>query len=361
MIKENDINAQFIKSLKEITYKMNLLLVEDDLQIQSQLKSFLSNFFKNINTANDGIEALEKYKNNQYSLVITDLSMPNMTGDELIENIKRINESQYIIVISAHSEQQRVIKLANAGISGYLVKPIDLSATIQQIYKACKVLYNQTMLEHFTLMLEESNSELLIQNSKLQEKLKENTKPKEEEKPLSTYTPTVPSQSTTVTQPIIQHKRTMSAAEFLETYPLELDETNENLENLEAKFYTLLASAEKNFDSDVLSELISLLNNFAREIELIPNFGQIADGIYEVAKAFDSVEDFSKMKAILPMLGSLFDNLEKWRREVFVYSNVEDIHYMDNSLLSDAQSLQNFLNSNNTAASSNDEDLFEFF
>lgn len=358
MIRENEIDIKFIKSLKEITYKMDLLLVEDDSQILSQLKSFLSNFFKNIDTANDGIEALDKYKKGQYSLVITDLSMPNMTGDELIENIKKINESQYIIVISAHSEQQRVINLANAGINGYLVKPIDLSATIQQIYKACKVLYNQTMLEHFTIMLEESNSELLIQNSKLQEMLKQNTKPKEEEKPLSTYTP---SQSTIVTQPVIQHKRTMSAAEFLETYPLELDETNENLENLEAKFYTLLANAEKNFDSDILSELISLLNRFAREIELIPNFGQIADGIYEVAKAFGSVEDFSKMKTILPMLGSLFDNLEKWRREVFVYQSVEDIHYMDNSLLSDAQSLQNFLNTSSASTSSNDEDLFEFF
>lgn len=361
MIKNSD-NNEIIKNLKEIAYEMSILVVEDDTLLQEQLKAFLSRFFRQIDVASNGVEALEKYSQKEYSLIFTDLTMPYMGGEELARKIKAINESQHIMVLSAHSESEKLISLVNIGIDGYLLKPLDITPVLRQINKTCQAIYNRNMLEHFNLMLEESNNELMNKNAELKEALQELSAAKQTIQRLSSAQ--IKPQETAVKPEIkkevsfVQTKK-ISAREFAESYPLELESTNENLEDLEARFYTLLANAEKTFNQESVIELTGLLNDFAREIEMIPQFGPIAHGILEVEKSFRSVQDHSKIPTVLPMLGSLFDNLEKWRRGIFLYQDVEDIHYMDNSLISDAMSLQGFLNSSSSSDSdSSDLELF---
>jgi hypothetical protein len=217
------------------------------------------------------------------------------------------------------------------------------------------------MLEHFNLMLEESNNELMSRNTELKETLEELQAAK---KTIQRFSSTQSKTEEIAPKPEIKKEisfvqtKKISAVEFINSYPLELESTNENLEDLEAKFYTLLSDAEKTFDQRSVSELTGLLNDFAREIEMVPQFGPIAHGILEVEKAFRSVQDHSKIPTVLPMLGSLFDNLEKWRKGIFLYHDVEDIHYMDNSLISDAMSLQGFLSSDGSSSDSSDLELF---
>jgi hypothetical protein len=76
-----------------------------------------------------------------------------------------------------------------------------------------------------------------------------------------------------------------------------------------------------------------------------------------LAMTFESVYEVEKLPAIMPMITSLFDNLENWRRSIFFYRNAEDIHYLDNSLISDALSLQGFLSNEHTSSDS-DMELF---
>jgi len=359
MVIQNSTNNDIVKNLKEISYEMSILIVEDDILLQEQLKTFLSRFFKYIDVANNGLEALEKYGKNKYSLIFTDLTMPFMGGEELTRRIKAINESQHIMVLSAHSESDKLIQLVNIGIDGYLLKPLDITSVLKQITKICQAIYNRDMLEHFNLMLEESNSELMNRNAELRAALKELTAAKETIQKLSTpqnqteIKPTKPKEEVS----FVQTKK-ISAIEFANSYPLELESTNESLEDLEAKFYTLLANAERTFDQESVLELTGLLNDFAREIEMVPQFAPIAHGILEVEKAFRSVQDHTKIPTVLPMLGSLFDNLEKWRKGIFLYQDVDDIHYMDNSLISDALSLQGFLSSESSTSDSSDMELF---
>jgi DNA-binding response OmpR family regulator len=354
----NNTNSDIVKNLKEIAYGMSILIVEDDILLQEQLKMFLSRFFKHTDVANNGLEALALYEKNQYSLIFTDLTMPFMGGKELAEKIKNINESQHIMVLSAHSESDKLIQLVNIGIDGYSLKPLDFTSVLKQVNKICQAIYNRDMLEHLNIMLEESNSELINKNIELKSTLEELMNAKKTIEKLSTVNNKPPTKNNQLKKEItIVQAKKMSAVEFLNSYPLELESTNESLEELEADFYTLLTTAEKTFDHTALMALTDILHLFAREIEMVPQFGAVAHGILEVEKAFRSVEDHTKIPTVLPMLGSLFDNLEKWRKGIFLYHDAEDIHYMDNSLISDALSLQAFLSSND---SSSDTEM-EFF
>lgn len=361
------------KHLKEIAFNMKVLLVEDDVELQKQLKLFLSRFVGKVDTAGNGIEALKEYKDNPYDLIITDLTMPSMGGIELAKKIHALNEQQKIIVISALSESDQLIELINIGIDAFLLKPLNMNHVLVQLNKTCQIIYEHKMLDFFYNMLEENNKELRDNNLEIACALNElkrvkNTQQRQEEKDEHTAVSEIKAESNndfTSSRDLSDDEKLMlytrgekmSAEEFHNAYPIDLERTNEELEMLEDSFQLLLTNAERNVNLNTLSSLTKLLRSYATEIEIIPQFGALAYGIQQLAATFETVEDPTKILAILPMLASLFDNLEQWRRGIFLHRNVDDIHYLDNSLISDALSLQGILD-NQHAASDDDIELF---
>lgn len=346
----------FTKHLKEIAFEMNLLLVEDDLDLQLQMKVFLSRFFGRIDTANNGAEALLRYKERRYDLILTDLTMPIMGGIEFSKKIHDIDATQRILVLSADSESANLIELINIGIDSFLLKPIDMERVIQQLNKTCQAIYDHKMLEYFSNMLEETNKELRKSNIELECALNELMRSKSINQ---SNTATSDGRKLSDDENMMLYTRSdqMSAVQFHTIHPFELDRTNENLEELEDKFNMLLVSAEQNTNHETLSTLTKILRDFAREIEMIPQFGPLAYGIQQLQQTFESVDDPAKLSEILPMIVSLFDNLERWRLGIFYHKNVDDIHYMDNSIISDALSLQGILDNKHVAYES-DIELF---
>ena len=79
-----DIN---IVKLKKYASACSVLYVEDDEVIRTATASFLGRFFSDIVLAEDGEIGLEKYKEREFDIVITDINMPNMNGIEMIEAI----------------------------------------------------------------------------------------------------------------------------------------------------------------------------------------------------------------------------------------------------------------------------------
>ena len=108
--------------------KLKILYVEDSDDAREMfvsLLSFGSESGENIIVAKNGKEGLEKFKENDIDLVITDINMPEMNGLEMAEEIKKINSNVPIIVISAHDEKEHFIKSIEIGIDGYLIKPVN--------------------------------------------------------------------------------------------------------------------------------------------------------------------------------------------------------------------------------------------
>ena len=132
------------KELIKYSHNLNVLFVEDNEEVRIQLLKLLENFFTNIQIEIDGLNAYETYvKNpNKYDLLITDLSMPKLDGIELSKRVMEQNPNQIIVVISAHTESEKLLKLIDIGVYKFLTKPVDyldllntLSSIIDKIKK----------------------------------------------------------------------------------------------------------------------------------------------------------------------------------------------------------------------------------
>jgi CheY-like chemotaxis protein len=83
-------NMEHIIQLKNIAQEYDILFVEDSKALQSQVSKFLKKLFKNVYTASNGKEGLESFKINRPKLILTDLTMPFMSGHEMIREIKKL-------------------------------------------------------------------------------------------------------------------------------------------------------------------------------------------------------------------------------------------------------------------------------
>ncbi|MDO8454157.1 MAG: response regulator [Sulfurimonas sp.] len=87
----------------------------------------------NVAIANDGLEAWNIYQNRSFSIIVTDLNMPNMNGVELIKKIKAINPNQLIIVITAFRQEVEIEEAKKYGASIILEKPFSLESFLDVI------------------------------------------------------------------------------------------------------------------------------------------------------------------------------------------------------------------------------------
>jgi YesN/AraC family two-component response regulator len=123
-----------------------ILFVDDDPIIREIIKKSFDGYFKEVVIAIDGKDALEKYKNSFFDIVITDISMPNMNGIELVKNIKNIHPEELIIVLSSVDDGSYFIELLNIGVDGFVVKPFNFKKVAQKIIDSLESLYYKKLL-----------------------------------------------------------------------------------------------------------------------------------------------------------------------------------------------------------------------
>ena len=92
-----------IKDFAKLAKDFKICVAEDEEQVREDLETILSLVFKNVETAKNGLEALEKLKKDHFDILLTDITMPKMDGFELIKQIKKINPEQKIIIVSAQN------------------------------------------------------------------------------------------------------------------------------------------------------------------------------------------------------------------------------------------------------------------
>ena len=128
-----------LERIKKICRKVTILCVEDDFELRNQLVVLLSNFFNDIFVAIDGEEALDLYKEQGgFGIVLTDLNMPKMDGIELIKEIKKIDENQKVVVLTAHNEGSYLDELDRLKITSFMEKPVKLNDFIKVILNLVK-------------------------------------------------------------------------------------------------------------------------------------------------------------------------------------------------------------------------------
>jgi len=133
-----DIN---IVKLKKYAKDCSVLYVEDDKLIREQTISFLGRFFPIIESAEDGLQGLQKYKKGSYDIVISDINMPNLNGIEMIAGIREINMNQIVLVTSAHNDSENLINLINLSVTRFVLKPFNNKLFLTMLYKIAKEIY----------------------------------------------------------------------------------------------------------------------------------------------------------------------------------------------------------------------------
>ncbi|MDF1880114.1 response regulator [Sulfurimonas sp. MAG313] len=116
-----------LETVKVYSGGLNILYVEDSLTLRSIITKKIQPIFKSIKIAKDGLEALKLYEENSslYDIVLTDLEMPNMDGQELSQKILSLDFTQKIIVISSVEDFRKIIELINLGVYKFISKPVE--------------------------------------------------------------------------------------------------------------------------------------------------------------------------------------------------------------------------------------------
>jgi len=118
-----------------------VLLVDDDENVRSVTGRMLESFGFTVLTASDGQHGVDTYArySKDITVVLLDLTMPAMSGEEAFAEIRRIQPDVRVILISGYDEQQAVQRFAGKGLAGFIQKPFkarDLNARLQAILSA---------------------------------------------------------------------------------------------------------------------------------------------------------------------------------------------------------------------------------
>jgi len=117
----------------KILKKLKVLLVEDEEKLASLLKSAIGDNFYSFTIARDGEEGLKNFLSISPDIVITDVTMPKMSGLEMAKRIKKLNPNIVIIVLSAFSEPDKFLNAIDIGVVKYFIKPFDPDELLEYI------------------------------------------------------------------------------------------------------------------------------------------------------------------------------------------------------------------------------------
>jgi len=122
---------------------VKILIADDHTIFREGLKHILTEYPDMIvaDEARNGREVLDKIWNNDYDMVLLDISMPGMTGLEALKQLKNDRPKLPVLVLSMHPEEQYAVRALRAGASGYLTKesaPDELMTAIRKISQGRK-------------------------------------------------------------------------------------------------------------------------------------------------------------------------------------------------------------------------------
>ncbi|MDD2697525.1 MAG: response regulator transcription factor [Arcobacteraceae bacterium] len=146
-----------LTQLFNISNKLTILYVEDDMGLRIKSKAIFDNLFKQVDLASDGENGLLQYDtyfyetNNYYDIVITDLRMPKVDGLSLVKKILEQNKNQKIIVTSAYGEKDTLINFINLGVTKFIQKPFTMDEIVDLLLEVVESLVENSDKNNFIL------------------------------------------------------------------------------------------------------------------------------------------------------------------------------------------------------------------
>ncbi|STO31037.1 Mycobacterial persistence regulator A [Fusobacterium necrogenes] len=146
-----------------------ILIIEDDLRIRRILQLELEHEGYLVNLAKDGKEGLEKFKLMRYDLILLDLMLPEVSGEEVCKKLRK-NSDIPIIVLTAKEDIKSKVELLDMGADDYITKPFNIEELFARMRVALRNKKNYQeigKLKYEDLVLDITRKELVINEEKI--------------------------------------------------------------------------------------------------------------------------------------------------------------------------------------------------
>lgn len=154
-----------------------ILVVEDDLKIQELIVEFLSSQSYIVDSSKDGLDGYERFKEENYDLVILDVMMPKLDGYGLCKMIRNTNKDIPIIFLTALGREEDEIKGFELEADDYITKPFSFNVLIKRVEAVLKrkstMQNNSEVLSFEELNLDLSRYKTYVNNEEVDLTLKE--------------------------------------------------------------------------------------------------------------------------------------------------------------------------------------------
>lgn len=130
---------------REYLKQLTLLYVEDDSETMKQFSELFARLAGVLITAENGAEGLKAYRERKPDIIITDVQMPVMDGLQMLQEIRAVDKSIPVIVLTAFEEAFYLKRSINLGASGYVNKPVELEKLLEALFKSAHTLLVEEM------------------------------------------------------------------------------------------------------------------------------------------------------------------------------------------------------------------------
>jgi two-component system chemotaxis response regulator CheY len=125
---------------------MKILIVDDFSTMRRIVRNLLKEIgYTNADEAEDGQAALAKLRGGDFEFVVSDINMPNMNGFELLTQIKADPGLKHlpVLMVTAEAKKEDIVTAAQAGASGYIVKPFTKATLEEKVNKIIEKMKGQ--------------------------------------------------------------------------------------------------------------------------------------------------------------------------------------------------------------------------
>ena len=133
------INLEQLKNL-------SILYVEDEALIRQNAIEFLSRYCDNVFEAEDGEEGFQIYQEEKPDIIISDIKMPKLNGLDFATKIRKTDKKTPIIMLTAHTQTDYLLKAVELQLIKYLVKPLSLKELKDALLMAIEILAGDSAL-----------------------------------------------------------------------------------------------------------------------------------------------------------------------------------------------------------------------
>ena len=127
-----------------------ILVVEDDLDIQELLQNFLQESGYDITVANDGLEAINLFSDDDFDLILLDILLPKIDGFSVCEFIRKKSQIPIIILTALNGEKEQ-IKGLDLQVDDYITKPFSMPILVRKIAAVLRRASKTSDQEHKTI------------------------------------------------------------------------------------------------------------------------------------------------------------------------------------------------------------------